>query len=69
MEGRMEGGKDESKKVKKRKKEEGLKRAMVSDDRKEINETELMLQNVLGRQKQLFKGTKERYLEIRQNPK
>ena len=64
----MEGGKDESKKVKKRKKEEGLKRAMVSDDRKEINETELMLQNVLGRQKQLFKGTKERYLEIRQNP-
>ena len=69
MEGRMEGGKDESKKVKKRKKEEGRKRAMVSDDRKEINETELMLQNVLGRQKQLFKGTKERYLEIRQNPK
>ena len=65
----MEGGKDESKKVKKRKKEEGRKRAMVSDDRKEINETELMLQNVLGRQKQLFKGTKERYLEIRQNPK
>ena len=64
----MEGGKDEWRKVKKRRKEKGRKQAMVSDDRKEINETELMLQNVLGRQKQLFKGTKERYLEIRQNP-